>query len=122
MSEPSKPFFVAVIGALSGAAVAAVITGFSNRGVERDKFNYQIVQSALDSSDVKERAERLKFILDSGLIDDRTLEQKLQAKLTESTEKPAVLPQLPPPPAPVAVAKPTPTPRKSLEGGSQRER
>ena len=82
-----------IIGALSGAAIAAVITGYWTQKVEREKFTYSAVLRALEPEDLNQRIRRLRFIIDIGLVEDAKLRKSLERKLKSAPENPSELPQ-----------------------------
>lgn len=97
MAESKNTAWTALVGAASGAAVAALITSSTTRNVERDKFNYQLIQDALSDNDPKTREDRLKFLLEENLITDRSLLASLGRRLEEAKKKGgSELPHVPP--------------------------
>jgi hypothetical protein len=100
MSDSKQSVLTALIGAAAGAAVAALITSSSTRNVERDKFNYQLIQDALAGDSPKTRLERLKFLLDAHLITDQSLLATLNSRIDDAKTKGTDLPHIPPASAP----------------------
>jgi hypothetical protein len=93
MAEDSKSKLVsAVLGLLGGSAAAAMIGYFSSSSLEREKFDYALIQQALEAKSEEDRKNRLEFILDMGFISNKDWQDSLSKKLKESPEK---LPQLP---------------------------
>jgi hypothetical protein len=53
---------------LIGTGVGAVLQGYSNFQLERQKFEFALIQKALDIKDRNEAAKQLIFLVDSGVI------------------------------------------------------
>jgi len=67
----ASPVIVAVCTAvvgLFGTAAGVVLQGYWNTQLERQKFEFGLIQKALESTDQKDAAKRLQFLLDAGLI------------------------------------------------------
>ena len=86
-----KPLSSAILGIVGGSAAAAVVAFFTSSRVERQKFDYTIIQQALQADTQKEREARLTFLLEVGFIQDATLKERLSDKLKKKSD----LPQLP---------------------------
>jgi hypothetical protein len=67
----SSPLLLALASAIFGVigtAVGAGLQGYSNFQLERQKFEFTLIQSALNTKDTKEAAKRLQFLVESGVI------------------------------------------------------
>jgi hypothetical protein len=98
-----------IVSALSGAAIAAVISGTFNLRLEREKLNYNtqlerskldfnLLQGAVHSTDEEANRRSLRFLLKLKLIQDSALTQQLQEILDSSDE-----------PLPPVASQPQPT-------------
>ena len=63
----ASPLLLALVG-LVGTGVGAVLQGFWNTRLEREKFEFSLIQKALDTADKNEAGRNLKFLVDAGLI------------------------------------------------------
>jgi Putative peptidoglycan binding domain len=63
------PLLLALVGLL-GTGVGAVLQGFWNTKLEREKFEFSLIQKALDTADKKEASRNLKFLVQAGLISE----------------------------------------------------
>jgi Putative peptidoglycan binding domain len=63
----AAPLLSAVVG-LIGTGVGAVLQGFWNTRLERQKFEFSLIEKALATADKKEAAQNLRFLVDAGLI------------------------------------------------------
>jgi len=95
---PDKPITSAILGVIGGSAAAAIITLYTSSRVERQKFDYVIIQQALQADTQSEREARLKFLIELNFIQDPVLRDQLSTKLKDK----ANLPQLPAAVAPIA--------------------
>lgn len=57
----------AVVG-LFGTAAGVVLQGYWNTQLERQKFEFGLIQKALEATDQNDAARKLQFLLDAGLI------------------------------------------------------
>lgn len=57
----------AIVGLL-GAGVGAALSGYWNTKLERSKFEFTLIQKALELKDRREAAKNLKFLVDAGVI------------------------------------------------------
>ncbi len=87
----SSPVIVAVASAvfgLLGTAVGIALQGYWNNELERTKFEANLVLDALKAEDEKQRAKRLLFLVESGLIDGLNKE-----RIQRFANKPSSLPR-----------------------------
>jgi hypothetical protein len=63
----ASPLLLAVVGLL-GTGVGAVLQGFWNTKLEREKFEFSLIQKALDTADKNEAGRNLKFLVEAGLL------------------------------------------------------
>jgi Putative peptidoglycan binding domain len=63
----TSPVLLALVG-LIGTGVGAVLQGFWNTRLEREKFEFSLIQKALDTPDHKQAGRNLKFLVQAGLI------------------------------------------------------
>ena len=63
----TSSLLLALVG-LMGTGVGAVLQGFWNTRLEREKFEFSLIQKALDTADKKEAGRNLKFLVEAGLI------------------------------------------------------
>jgi Putative peptidoglycan binding domain len=82
----TAPLLVTLVG-LIGTGVGAVLQGYWNNRLERDKFEYSLIQKALETADKGEAARNLKFIVNAGLISGFNSE-----KILALADKPEQLP------------------------------
>ena len=59
---------MAIIG-LMGTGFGAAITGYWNTKLERQKFEFSLIQKALEAPDKAEAAKGLTFLVEAGLIE-----------------------------------------------------
>ena len=67
----TSPLLLGVITAISGligTGIGAVLQGNANLKLERNKFEFIQIQKALETTDTKEAAKRLLFLVDIGVI------------------------------------------------------
>jgi lysozyme len=67
----TSPLLLGVITAISGligTGIGAVLQGNANLKLERNKFEFIQIQKALETTDTKEAAKRLVFLVDIGVI------------------------------------------------------
>jgi acyl carrier protein len=86
-----KSISSAILGVIGGSTAAAVIAFFTSSRIERQRFDYQIIQQALQADTQREREARLQFLVEAGFIQDANLKRRLMEKL----EQKAKLPRLP---------------------------
>jgi hypothetical protein len=82
----ASPIALAVIG-LIGTGVGAVLQGFWNTRLEREKFEFSLIQKALDTANKDDAAQNLKFLVDVGLIKEFDA-----AKISSIASNPKALP------------------------------
>jgi len=70
----TSPLLLALVG-LVGTGVGAVLQGFWNTRLEREKFEFSLIEKALAVADKKEAAQNLKFLVDAGLINQFNAEK-----------------------------------------------
>lgn len=70
----TSPLLLALVGLL-GTGVGAVLQGFWNTRLEREKFEFSLIEKALAVADKKEAAQNLKFLVDAGLINQFSAEK-----------------------------------------------
>jgi Putative peptidoglycan binding domain len=63
----ASPLLLAVVG-LIGTGIGAVLQGFWNTRLEREKFEFSLIEKALATADKNEAAQNLRFLVDAGLI------------------------------------------------------
>jgi len=63
----SVPVLVAIVTGLAAFA-GTIWTGYANTSLERHKFEYTMIETALNSSSKVEKAEQIQFLLDIGLL------------------------------------------------------
>jgi hypothetical protein len=63
----TSPVLLALVG-LIGTGIGAVLQGFWNTRLEREKFEFSLIQKALDTPDQKQASRNLKFLVQAGLI------------------------------------------------------
>ncbi|MDJ0660325.1 MAG: M15 family metallopeptidase [Crocosphaera sp.] len=67
----TSPILLGVITAISGligTGIGVILQGYSNLNLERKKFEFSQIQKALETTDTKEAAKRLLFLVDIGVI------------------------------------------------------
>jgi hypothetical protein len=82
----ASPLLLAMVG-LIGTGVGAVLQGFWNTRLEREKFEFSLIEKALATSNKDEAAQNLKFLVDAGLIN-----QFNQDKIASLASNPKALP------------------------------
>src|ERR1700749_1975177 len=86
----TSPLIVAGLTAVFGliaAGVGAAFQWYSNNQLERSKFEFTLIQKALEIKDRREAAKNLKFLVDAGVI------QSLDGgKIASLADKPESLP------------------------------
>jgi hypothetical protein len=85
-SPHNAPVLVAVLGLIAAGASAA-IAWYSSTQLERSKFEYALIQKALEIKDRREAAKNLKFLVDVGVI--KSLDSQ---KITSLAADPESLP------------------------------
>jgi hypothetical protein len=91
----SSPLIIGLASAIFGVvgtAVGAGLQGYSNFQLERQKFEFTLIQKSLETKDTDEAAKRLQFLVDSGVI--KSLDSN---KIRELAESPKDLPNFTPP-------------------------
>jgi hypothetical protein len=63
----SVPVLVAIVTGLAAFA-GTIWTGYANTSLERHKFEYTMIQTALNSATKAEKAQQIQFLLDIGLL------------------------------------------------------
>lgn len=67
----SSPVLIGIVSAvfgLVGTGIGAALQGYSNFQLERQKFEFSLIQKALENKERKEAAKQLLFLVDSGAI------------------------------------------------------
>jgi hypothetical protein len=59
---------VAIISSLLGTVLGAFITGWYSLTLERQKYEYSLIQKAIETSDYRQAAKGLNFLIDTGII------------------------------------------------------
>jgi Putative peptidoglycan binding domain len=80
----TSPLLLGLVGLL-GTGLGAGSQGFWNARLERQKFESSLVTKALDTSNMDEAARRLRFLVESGLIDGLNTENIIA--LTKSPQQ-----------------------------------
>jgi len=75
----------AVLGLL-GTGVGVVMQAYSSTKLERQKFEFTLIQKALDTKDRTEAAHNLEFLIDTGAI--QTLDKQKISELAKSGNVP----------------------------------
>jgi hypothetical protein len=83
---------LAIVG-LVGTGVGVVFQGFWNTRLEREKFEFSLIEKALATRDKNEAALNLKFLVDAGLINQFNSE-----KIASLASNPKALPNFSPTP------------------------
>jgi hypothetical protein len=86
----TSPLLLAIVG-LIGTGVGAVLQGFWNTRLEREKFEFSLIEKALATRDKNEAALNLKFLVDAGLISQFNSE-----KIASLASNPKALPNFSP--------------------------
>lgn len=84
----SSPLLVGLASAIFGVigtAAGAGLQGFSNFQLERQKFEFNLIQNALETKDTSEAAKRLQFLVESGAI--RSLDSDKIQRLAKNPEQ-----------------------------------
>ena len=91
---------VAVVSSLLGTALGAFITGWYGLTLERQRYEYSLIQKAVETQDYRQAAIRLKFLVDTGII--RSLNANAIKKLAEENASsiPVYPPSIPKPSTP----------------------
>jgi len=63
----ATPLLLAFVGLL-GTGVGAVLQGYWNTKLEREKFEFTLIQKALENADKTEAGRNLMFLLQAGLL------------------------------------------------------
>lgn len=79
---------------LLGTGVGAVLQGFSNTALERQKFESGLIQKALETSDKNEAAKNLQFLVGVGLISQFDT-QKISMMARDPQKLPTITPHVP---------------------------
>ena len=89
----SSPLLIGIASAVFGVigtAIGAGLQGYSNFQLERQKFEFTLIQKALETKDTSEAAKRLQFLVKSGVI--KSLDSE---KINQLAEDPGRLPSFP---------------------------
>ena len=77
MDKDNKPYFkfsnpviVALVSALFGGVLVALVNGQANIILEEKKLQTQLIVQAVKTGDKKQAADNLKFLVATGLVDD----------------------------------------------------
>src|ERR1700678_2563564 len=70
----SVPVLVAIVTGLAAFA-GTIWTGYANTNLERHKFEYTMIETALNSSSNSDKAHQIQFLLDIGLLGGLNSEQ-----------------------------------------------
>lgn len=94
----TSPLLIGAITAISGligTGIGAVMQGSANFKLERQKFEFALIQEALESPNQKEAAKQLLFLVNSGVI--LTLDSDNLRKIAEDSpsEIPLLVPNTP---------------------------
>jgi len=87
----NTPLLIAIVTAvvgLLGTGVGAIIQGFNDTNLERQKFESQLVSKALESEHAQGRADYLKFLVELDLVNGLN-----RQKIDEYVEKPESIPR-----------------------------
>jgi hypothetical protein len=95
MTDSSKTFLAALVGALSGSAVAAIITGLFTTNIEKQKFEYSLLTESLKLESPIDRLERLHFLYDSSFIETAELKTRISRLIAAAESSNQPVPQLP---------------------------
>src|SRR5262245_39636647 len=63
----ATPLLLAFVGLL-GTGVGAVLQGYWNTKLEREKFEFTLIQKALENADKTEAGRNLMFLVQAGLL------------------------------------------------------
>jgi Putative peptidoglycan binding domain len=85
----STPLLLAIVGLL-GTGLGAVLTGHENTKLERARFEFSLIKTALETPDKNEAGRYLKFLADAGLLTEFN-----SAKISSLADHPTDLPSLP---------------------------
>ncbi|MBW4420450.1 MAG: RICIN domain-containing protein [Myxacorys californica WJT36-NPBG1] len=84
----SSPLILTLAGLL-GTGFGAALQGYSSFQLERQKFEFNLVQKALETKDRSEAAKQLVFLIDSGVI--RSLDTERIREIVENNQLPTSL-------------------------------
>lgn len=84
------PVWVAVLGLVGGLALT-ILQGFFNGQLEKDKAKSALILKAIETGNVKDSATNLRFLIETGLLEDPS------GKITALLNKPEDVPKLPAP-------------------------
>ena len=79
-----------IIGGMSGA----IITGWSQVQLAKQKLNSDLVLKALESSSPEERLESLKFLVETNLIQDKDIQSGVKKYAENKQKNPSTIPQI----------------------------
>lgn len=68
--ENNKSKLIGIAGALGGILIGAASQGYFNSQLERQKFESALILKAIETSDSKEAATNLLFLVEAGFIND----------------------------------------------------
>ncbi|NJR62761.1 MAG: hypothetical protein HC769_30610 [Cyanobacteria bacterium CRU_2_1] len=91
LSSPLLIGIVSTVFGVLGTAIGATLQGHANIQLERQKFEFVLIQKALENENKEEAAKELLFLVDSGVI--RSLDG---AKIRKLAQDPANLPTVSP--------------------------
>lgn len=84
----TSPLVIAVLSAifgLLGTGIGAALQGYSNTKLESQKFEYSLIQKALETTDKEEAKKNLLFLVKAGLL--HSLEEAKIEKLANSPDE-----------------------------------
>ncbi len=82
------PIWVAVLS-LVGGVLSTAIQGYFNGQLEKDKAQSSLILKAIETGNVKDSATNLRFLIETGLLEDSS------GKITALLNKPGDVPKLP---------------------------
>lgn len=85
----AAPASLAIIG-LMGTGFGAAISGYWNTKLERQKFEFSLIQKALEAPDKAEAAKGLTFLVEAGLIEQFNAE-KISALASNPNQLPTFI-------------------------------
>lgn len=71
----SSPLLIAIVSTVFGTAIGAGLQGYSDARLEKLKFEFSLVQGAFEIPAREEAAKQLRFIADSGVIENMDTDQ-----------------------------------------------
>jgi len=94
MSEPFKKTMVNGVFALLGVIAGGAMTGWSQVNLAKQKFNSDLVLKALESNSPDERLESLKFLVETNLIQDSSMQEAVKEYAKTKEGNPSKIPQV----------------------------